>query len=318
VSQWLALLPVCASALLIDALLGEPKRWHPVVGFGAIATWLEVRLNRFAESGNVWRGCLALLLAILPLMIASILLTVLLPGWLLLPLEILALWLCLSLRGLREHGLAVAAALHQADLALARQQVGMIVSRRTDALDADDVARAATESMLENGADAVFASLFWYLVAGLPGVVLHRAVNTLDAMWGYRNERFLSFGRCAARFDDLLNWLPARLTALGYALASAPEGRTVQALRCWRQQAPAWDSPNAGPVMAAGAGALGVELGGPAVYGETVHERGLLGGGARPSADSIVAAIDLVSRGLLVWLVAGLVALTTAWLSLAT
>ena len=124
-------------------------------------------------------------------------------------------------------------------------------------------------------------------------------VNTLDAMWGYRNERYLTFGRVAARLDDLMNWVPARLTALTYAVL----GQTRLALRCWKTQAPAWESPNAGPVMAAGAGALGVTLGGSAPYSDGLRQRPLLGHGPSATAASIRESIILVTRGAWLWVV---------------
>jgi hypothetical protein len=132
--------------------------------------------------------------------------------------DVLLLYLAIGRTSLAEHAKAVASALQDADLPLARQRVGMIVSRDTREMNAPDVARAAVESVLENGADAVFGALFWFVVAGTPGVVVYRLANTLDAMWGYKNSRFLRFGWAAARFDDLLNLIPARLTALSYAL----------------------------------------------------------------------------------------------------
>lgn len=292
---------VCAMAVIIDHWQGEPRRWHPLVGFGHVVTAVERWLNKApAKSGqSLIRGGLGVALLVLPLIIAAIVLTIIAPAWLLLTIEILVLYLAISVRGLAEHGLAVSDALKAGDLMKAREQVGRIVSRKAQELDESGVSSAATESMLENGADAVFASLFWFLVAGLPGVLLHRLVNTLDAMWGYRSERYLYFGRFAARLDDVLNWMPARLTALTYALL----GRTSIALRCWRDQSPMWDSPNAGPVMAAGAGALGVTLGGPAPYASGIHQRPVLGEGRAPGADSIDAAIRLVKQGVWLWLV---------------
>jgi adenosylcobinamide-phosphate synthase len=180
----------------------------------------------------------------------------------------------------------------------ARAKVGCIVSRDTGQMDGQAVASAAVESVLENGNDAVFGALFWFLIAGAPGVLLYRLVNTLDAMWGYRTPRYLYFGWAAARFDDVLNFVPARLTALTYALI----GHTRTALRCWRLQARAWESPNAGPVMAAGAGALGVGLGGGAYYHGQWEERPPLGVGPRPDPTSIPAALRLVRLGLILWL----------------
>lgn len=288
-----ALLSVAGVAL--DALLGEPRRAHPLVAFGRYAGRLEQRFN---AGGRGWRshGVTAWFLAVVPL---TLLVTVLswLPyiGWLV---EILALYCALGLRSLGEHVRPVADALRGGDLDEARRRVGYLVSRETGELDDTAVARAATESVLENGSDAVFAALFWFVVAGAPGVVLYRLSNTLDAMWGYRNERFERFGWAAARIDDLLNYIPARLVALTYAVL----GRTRLALSCWRRQAPLWDSPNAGPVMAAGAGALGVELGGAAVYHGELHQRPQLGEGPPADADAIERGWQLVCKGVWLWL----------------
>ncbi|TDF81096.1 adenosylcobinamide-phosphate synthase CbiB [Pseudomonas sp. H9] len=288
-----ALLTVAGVAL--DALLGEPQRRHPLVAFGRFASRLEQRFN---AGGCGWRshGVTAWFLAVIPLTLLATLLSWL-PyiGWLV---EVLALYCALGLRSLGEHVKPVAAALRAGDLELARQRVGFLVSRETRELDDTAVARAATESVLENGSDAVFAALFWFVVAGAPGVVLYRLSNTLDAMWGYRNERFERFGWAAARIDDLLNYLPARLVALTYAVL----GKTRLALSCWRRQAPLWDSPNAGPVMAAGAGALAVELGGPAVYHGELHERPQLGEGPAADASAIERGWRLVCQGVWLWL----------------
>ncbi|MEX6502597.1 adenosylcobinamide-phosphate synthase CbiB [Pseudomonas zhanjiangensis] len=283
------------AGVALDLRFGEPRGWHPLVAFGRLATRLEQRFN---PGGRGWRshGVTAWCLAVLPLTLVAALLAQL-PGlgW---ALEVIALYAALGLRSLGEHALPVAQALRLGDLALARERVGYMVSRNTAALDATGVARAGTESVLENGSDAVFAALFWFLVAGAPGVVLYRLSNTLDAMWGYRNPRFERFGWAAARIDDGLNYIPSRLVALSYALL----GRTALALRCWQRQAPQWDSPNAGPVMAAGAGALGVSLGGAAIYHGREEQRPQLGEGAEPRARDIERALNLVNGGVLLWL----------------
>lgn len=291
----MSLILSAVAGVALDAALGEPKRWHPLVGFGKLANRLEQRFN---PSGGGWRshGVSAWCLAVLPLTLLTVLL-VQLPwiGWLV---QIVALYAALGLRSLDQHAQPVARALRLGDLPVARQRVGYMVSRRTEDLDATGVARAGTESVLENGSDAVFAALFWFLVAGAPGVVLYRLSNTLDAMWGYRNERFERFGWAAAKIDDLLNYVPARLVALTYAVL----GRSALAMRCWQRQAPQWDSPNAGPVMAAGAGALGISLGGAAVYHGELHQRPELGEGPPPRARDIERAMNLVWGGVLLWL----------------
>jgi adenosylcobinamide-phosphate synthase len=279
----------------LDAWLGEPRRWHPLVGFGHLAQRIEQRLN---SGGRGWRshGVSGWCLAVLPPVLLVWLLSLSSLGWLV---DILVLYFALGLKSLAQHALPVAQALRLGNLGEARRRVGYLVSRRTSELDACGVARAGTESVLENGADAVFASLFWFAVLGAPGVLLHRLSNTLDAMWGYRNERFERFGWAAAKIDDVLNYVPARLVALTYALL----GRTATALRCWRRQAPQWDSPNAGPVMAAGAGALQVQLGGAAIYHGVEELRPQLGEGAPAQARDIERALNLVYLGVLLWLV---------------
>lgn len=307
--MWVVSVIVCVAAMIIDGVLGEPRRWHPLAGFGRLVIGVERRLNRYPDRPvrAMVAGLLGVAIVCAPLVLLAGLVEYGLNGWLLLVVQVFVLWLAVSMRGLAEHGRAVSLPLAAGDISQAREQVARIVSRDADALDAEGVATAASESMLENGADAVFASLFWFLVAGLPGVVLHRLVNTLDAMWGYRKPQYLYFGRFAARLDDVLNWAPARLTALTYALL----GNTRLALRCWREQARTWESPNAGPVMAAGAGALSVRLGGPARYYSGLKYRPDLGTGSAASAGTIDEAIRLVQRGVVLWFVV----LVSAWLA---
>ncbi len=287
-------------AVLLDRLLGEPRRLHPLAGFGNYARWLERKLN--IQGASRLYGAMAWMLALGPACTAVTML------WLqpaLRPyLDVLVLYFALGLQALREHALRVAQALQNDDLAGARVRVGDIVSRDTTNMQEQDIARAGVESVLENGNDAVFGALFWFMLLGAPGALLYRLANTLDAMWGYRTPRFLRFGWAAARIDDALNFIPARLTALSYALL----GRTRIALHCWRAQAPAWDSPNAGPVMASGAGSLQLQLGGAAHYHGAVEQRPVLGAGAAPHADDILRAVGLVERSVLLWLLLALLA----------
>lgn len=281
-------------AVLLDAWLGEPRRAHPLVGFGRVAKWLEARCYRDRRRA----GVLAWSLAVLPWVIATTGFMGALSPWLSCVTGAVLLYLAIGHRSLGEHAQPVADALQRGDLSAARMAVGRMVSRDTAVLDERQVAAAATESVLENGNDAVFGALFWFALLGAPGAVLYRLANTLDAMWGYRTARYERFGWAAARIDDLLNWVPARLTALTYALL----GDATRAWRCWRKQAPLWDSPNAGPVMAAGAGAIGVRLGGPAPYDGAWESRPELGEGGEPGAASIVRALRLVRHGVLLWL----------------
>lgn len=277
------------AALLLDAWLGEPRRAHPLVGFGRLTRAVEHALHAPSRV----RGALGVALLVVP--------PVALAGWCReqatwarIACDVGLLYFALGHRSLHDHARPVASALARGDHTGAQALASRMVSRDSSAIEP---ACATTESVLENGNDGVFGALFWFLLAGGPGALLYRLINTLDAMWGYRNARYLHFGWAAARLDDVLNWIPARLTALTYTLL----GHTRDALRCWRTQAPRWDSPNAGPVMAAGAGALRLRLGGPARYQGHWHERPALGCGVPPSARSIEDALRLVRRGVYAW-----------------
>jgi adenosylcobinamide-phosphate synthase len=311
-------------ALIADRLFGEVSRWHPLVGFGRAATWAERRARqvvrpsiRRSETGTEADAATAVQLRRLGALCWCLL--VLVPTFLLWRLHgsldatgaavlgIVVLYFCIGGRSLAEHANAVAAPLVNGDLVGARAQLARIVSRDTAHLDAPSVTRATVESVLENGSDALLAPIFWFAVAGAPGVLCYRLSNTLDAMWGYRNARYLHFGRAAARIDDVLNWLPARCCALSYALV----GNRHAALRCWRNQAAQCDSPNAGPVMAAGAGALQIVLGGAASYGGELHWRPTLGEGRAAEPLDIPRALGLLRRATALWVV---VILVGGWL----
>lgn len=284
------------AALVLDALLGEPRRYHPLVGFGRLVRIIEAKCYGQTNS-SPWqqrlRGVCGIIILITPFVLLATGFATLSPI-----VGAVILYLAIGWKSLSDHALRVRNALRENDLIAARRNVGMMVSRDTTTMEVTDVSKATVESVLENGNDAIFGAIFWFIIAGAPGVVLFRLANTLDAMWGYRNERYLHFGWAAARLDDVLNFIPARLTALTYTLL----GKTKYALSCWKIQAPQWDSPNAGPVMASGAGALGIMLGGPAHYEGEMHDRPILGGGNAPSTHDIDRALKLINHGLLLWL----------------
>lgn len=286
----------------LDGILGEPRRYHPIVFFGQIAN--KVEKHTHGPNRPIIRGIVAWLICVLPWLVLAVLAQHFLQHhWLFVPVAGVTVYACIGWKSLAQHGLRVAEPLEQGEFQAARDSLRMIVSRDVSALDETGIANAASESMLENGADAIFAALFWFAVLGLPGVVLYRASNTLDAMWGYKNERYLGFGKWAARVDDLLNWIPARITVLAYAIASGSFARAQMALKCAWQQGRRWKSPNAGPVMAAGAAALGLTLGGMGIYHGILQDRGSLGAGRLARATDIKRAITLVNQAGGLWLI---------------
>jgi adenosylcobinamide-phosphate synthase len=196
--------------------------------------------------------------------------------------------------------------LENADLASARGRLNHLCGRDPSALDGPELARATVESVAENTSDAAVAPLFWGAVAGLPGLLGYRAVNTLDAMVGHRSARYERFGWAAARLDDAANWVPARVTAaLTVACAPLAGGSAAGALRVWRRDGAAHPSPNSGRCEAALAGALRLRLGGRNVYGSRVEDRPPLGDGRPPAAADIRRAVRL-SRA--VWTAAAVLA----------
>ncbi|MDE2459039.1 MAG: cobalamin biosynthesis protein CobD [Rhodospirillales bacterium] len=283
-------------ALALDAAIGWPdalyrRIGHPVTWCGALITRLEAQLNhgRFRRLKGAATALLAILLA---LAIAA-----LLQRHAGLWLTAILAWPLVAARSLHQHVAAVAAPLAQGDLPAARRAVAMIVGRDTDTLDAPAIARAALESLAENASDGIIAPLFWGALLGLPGIAAYKTINTLDSMLGHRSPHYLAFGWAAARIDDIANLLPARLTALLFALAAVDKHAALRT--AWRD-ARHHRSPNGGWPEAAMAGALGLRLSGPRIYGnQTAHEPWINAAGRDPGAQDIIAGLALYRRMLL-------------------
>lgn len=256
-------------AIGLDLLLGDP-RWlpHPVRWLGRLVARLETLTRARLAAGTAGTVTVILLLLLTGGAVIAILkLAALIHPWLADAVAIILIYSSLAMRDLLDHGRAVAKALAAGDLPLARQRVGWMVGRDTETLDEAGVSRATVESVAENLVDGVIAPLFFAAVAGPLGAWLYKAVNTLDSMFGYKNERYLHFGRAAARLDDLVNFLPARLTALLLPIAAwLLSLNGSQSWRILKRDRFCHASPNSGHPEAAVAGALGVQLGGPSRY----------------------------------------------------
>jgi len=314
-----ASLPLLLAALVIEAAIGYPARlfaWigHPVTWIGALIVRLDAGLNRETMRFAARRaaGVVALLIVLGATGAGSIALVALcrLAGSLaLVPLALLASSL-LAQRSLHEHVARVADGLERDGVAGGRQAVAMIVGRDPDSLDEAGVARAAIESLAENFSDGIVAPAVWLAAGGLPGAALYKATNTADSMIGHRSPRHLAFGWAAARLDDLVNLPASRLTALLLTMAAALDRRSAAgaAWRAVRRDAGRHRSPNAGWPEAAMAGALGLRLAGPRVYGASRVEDGWMGDGrAEATAADIRRALGLYRRAcLLLWGMAGL------------
>jgi adenosylcobinamide-phosphate synthase len=296
-------------AYLLDYLLGEVKRFHPLIGFGRITSKIEKTANAYhhkTESINTWLprlfGALSWLALCAPLPIIYYYLHQNnLFFWCL---DAFVLYLAIGLQSLKLHALQILKPLEENDLSTARHFCGYLVSRKTDDLSEQDISRATVESVLENGHDAAIASFFWFIVGGAPLVILHRLANTLDAMWGYKNQRFIHFGWCAARMDDLLGWPSAKISALLYALQtnlSLP--KTITALKNGYQQSQHYKSLNGGWVMATGATVLNFKLGGSAIYHGKEVISVTLGCGHSLVKNDILRSISLVNKAVITLIV---------------
>lgn len=287
-----------AMGFLLDRLVGDPRRLHPVAGFGRVALAAERRLvdpqrspagQRMAGlvfAGALVGGTAAATAAVGRLVSRNHVVDVV---W-----NAAVVWSCLGGSSLLSVARRQDALLSAGDHPGSRALLPWLCGRDPDVLSPDDLARAVVESVAENTSDAAVATLFWAAVAGPPGAAAHRASNTLDAMVGHRSTRYLHFGATSARLDDILGFAPARVAGLiAVACARTVGGRPSDALRAWRHDAPAHPSPNAGVVEAVCAGALGVQLGGSTPYPYGVQERAVLGDGRQVQADDIGRAVRL-------------------------
>ena len=274
----------------LDLLLADPA-WmpHPVVGMGRAIAALESGLRRlFPATPAGERAAGRVLAAVLPLGVFGLSAGALALAYRLHPaagfaLELLWCWQALALRGLADESGKVYAELARGDLPAARKAVSRIVGRDTAALTAEGVTKAAVETVDENFSDGVAAPLLYLLIGGAPLGLAYKAVNTMDSMVGYKNKRYIDFGRAAAHLDDAANFLPARLAALLWIAAAGLAGFDAKkAWRIWRRDRFCHASPNSAQTESACAGALGVQLAGPAFYFGEYYDKPTIGDGSRP------------------------------------
>jgi adenosylcobinamide-phosphate synthase len=297
---------IVVAALAFDALIGDPDwLWrrlaHPVAVFGAAIGWLDRMLNREAWSEQQ-RNSAGIASVVIIVTMAALLGLLLQMGLHRSFVGNMALGLIASVfiaqRSLYQHVARVREAFEEGGLAAARQSVSMIVGRDPELLNEAGVCRAAIESCAENFSDGVVAPVFWLALLGLPGLIAYKAINTADSMIGHRNERYESFGWAAARLDDLVNWIPARLSALLLAVAApVARGSINTAFSVVKRDASKHRSPNAGWPESAMAGALGLALAGPRGYPGYVVDDPFLNAEARKDAvpDDIGRALDLMA-----------------------
>jgi adenosylcobinamide-phosphate synthase len=267
-----------AAGILADRALGEPPTTvHPVAAFGTVMAALERRLYRDERWAGAVHAAAGIALGVAAGRIVRS--------------RALASYVAISGRMLGTTARQIGAVLESGDLERARTLLPSLVGRDPTDLDAAEIARAVVESVAENTVDAIVAPALWAATAGAPGVLAHRAVNTMDAMVGHRSPRYERYGWAAARLDDAMAWVPARATAA--LVAAVRPSAASDVWRAVRRDAPAHPSPNAGVAEAAFAAALGVRLGGPVRYGERFEDRPPLGDGRRVEVGDVDRAVRL-------------------------
>ena len=303
----------------LDCLLGDPlSRLHPVALMGKLISLFEKKLRpRFPKTPRGERTAGTIMALTVPLISAGAGLLLLYLAWRVHPWAYFAVsaflcWQCFAARCLMTEAKKVVTCLEKEGLAAGRRQVGMLVGRDTDSLTEPQVVKAAVETVAENTSDGVVAPLFWMALFGAAGGLFYKAVNTMDSMVGYKNDRYLHFGRCAAKFDDAVNYVPARLSALamiGAAFLLRLDGKG--AFRIWRRDRRNHASPNSAQTESACAGALGVQLGGNASYFGKLHEKPTIGDPLRPieRADVARACILMYGTSLLLLALYGMILL---------
>lgn len=291
-------------AVVLDVIVGDPRSlWHPVMGIGKLIHALERKLyeNEDTPAIRKRKGILLVILACITVtaLVYSILaIAFSVSYWLYFILCVYLLWTGLAGRTLKLEGLNVYHALAQNQLKEARERLSMLVSRQTELMSEDEVIKATVETVSENTSDGIVAPLFFGVLFGPCGMWLYKTVNTMDSMVGYKNERYLDFGWCAAKTDDVLNFIPARLTSW-FILFSAPlEGRPFKkAAEVYRRYRNCHESPNAGHPESAAAGVLGISLGGDAIYfGQTVCKPALGEMDQEPEPSDIVKTVRMMER----------------------